>query len=207
MRPYEPTTHVSEKLSEYFSDIVYSCHLNGGKPVKLTFLLEHKSYVPKNIYIQLLRYILEIYDGQFQNGESLTLVIPIVVYHGKNRWYRKAFSDYFDLQSSEFEKYLPTFDYELIDLREISDDLIIQQSVGHYLRSTFLVFKHKNEKEFVEQFSEEIFIFVNERLDQDQKLAFLKRLMTYIFGAFSYEQKEFGNYVKKVSNLKTTDKN
>jgi len=46
---HEPTSFVGEQLSEYFSDIIYSCRLIDGKSIKLTFLLEHKSYVPKNI--------------------------------------------------------------------------------------------------------------------------------------------------------------
>jgi len=198
---HEPTSFVGEQLSEYFSDIIYSCRLIDGKSIKLTFLLEHKSYVPKNIYIQLLRYLTEIYDGQFKNENSLTLVIPVVVYHGKEKWQRRIFSDYFDLPDTQFHQYLPFFNYELIDLRHISNDLIIQQSVGHYLKSTFLVFKHKNDKAYIEQFSEEIFIFVNETLDETQKLAFLRNMLTYIFGAFKYQKEEFQQYVQKISNM------
>ena len=201
---YEPTSFVGESLSEYFSDIVYSCQFKGGKKLQLTFLLEHKSYLPKNIYIQLLRYLIEIYDSQFKNEKDLTLVIPIVVYHGKDKWKKRTFSDYFDLPDEQLKQYLPTFNYELIDLRQISDDLIIQQSVGHYLKSTFLVFKHKNEKEFIEQFTEEIFIFVNEELNLEQKMFFFRNLLTYIFSAFSFKKDEFKNLVKKINMTSDT---
>ena len=49
---------VNEQLQEYFSDIIYTCRWKGGKEaLQLSFILEHKSYVPGNILLQLLRYL------------------------------------------------------------------------------------------------------------------------------------------------------
>jgi len=69
------------------------------------------------------------------------------------------------IANSNTYQYLPSFDYELIDLTTISDEYLMNISIGYFLRSTFLVFKHKNDKSFIKQNTEEIFIFVEQQLD------------------------------------------
>jgi predicted transposase/invertase (TIGR01784 family) len=198
----EPDSFINENLKQYFSDIIYACQWkNSRKILHLSFLLEHKSYVPKNIYIQLLRYLTEAYDHQYKSNEALKLVLPIVVYHGEESWKKRSFSSHFNLPDDRFEKFLPQFEFELIDLNSISDDLIIRQSIGLYLRSTFLVFKHKNDKDFIEQFSQEIFIFVEQELNHTQKMSFLRSLLTYIFRAFRFEKEDFQAYAKKLPKM------
>ncbi len=198
----EPDSFINENLRQYFSDIIYSCQWKDREgSLKLSFLLEHKSYIPKNIFIQLLRYLTEAYDHQYKSNELLTLVLPIVVYHGEGKWKKRSFVSFFEMPDQRFEKYIPHFDFELIDLKDISDDLIIHQSASLYLRSAFLVFKHKNDKEFIEQFSQEIFIFVEEEMDEARKLFFLRSLLTYIFQAFRYEGKEFQDFTKKLPKM------
>lgn len=76
--------------------------------------------------------------------------------------------------------------------------------MGLYLRSTFMVFKHKNDKTLLEQFSKEIFIFVEQELDEARKLSFLRSLLLYIFQAFRFEQKDFQAYTKKLPKMIAT---
>lgn len=198
----EPDSFVGENLRQYFTDIIYSCRWKGsGEALRLAFLLEHKSYVPKNVFIQLLRYLTECYDHQHKSGEKLSLVVPVVVYHGEKEWKKRSFDSYFGLPDERLKTYLPLFDFELIDLVKMTDDLIINQSIGLYLRSTFLVFKHRGDKTFIEQFSQKIFIFVESEMNHDQKMFFLRSLLTYIFRAFRYEQAEFKSYIKKLPEM------
>ncbi|PSR14968.1 MAG: hypothetical protein DA408_09230 [Bacteroidetes bacterium] len=203
------TSYVSESLHQYFSDIVYSCQWRAadsanGEVVQIALLLEHKSYQPQNIYIQLLRYLTETYQHQHQKGEELQLVIPIVVYHGQERWRQRSFADYFKLPDEQLLPYLPGFEYELVDLNKVSNKLIIEQQKGYFLKSTFLLFKLGKEVKSPEQLSEEIFIFVREVLDPDQKLTFLRQLVTYIFQAFKFQKEEFIQYTKKLPIMTQT---
>lgn len=197
----EPTTYVGENLKQYFSDIIYSVKWKDGKSLQLSFLLEHKSYVPRNIYLQLHRYLTEIYNHQDAENKQLQLVIPIVIYHGKEDWKQRGFTDYFDLPDENLNRYVPNFLYELIDLNQISDDLIINHSVGHYLQSTFLVFKHTKDKSFIEEYSQEIFIFVEQELDEAQKMFYLRSLLKYIFEVFKFKKQEFRNFTTKLNNM------
>jgi len=165
----DTTSYINEDLKEYFSDIVYSCNWKDGKAIKVSCLLEHKSFAPQNIYIQLNRYLTEGYQQQSldKGKKKLTLILPIIIYHGQQKWQSKAFSDYFDLPDDRLKQYIPNYNYELVDLQKIPDDWLLKLSFGHYLKSTFLVFKHKNDKDFLYQFQEEIFIFV--RIRQESK--------------------------------------
>ena len=197
----EPTTYVGENLKQYFSDIIYSVKWKDGKSLQLSFLLEHKSYVPRNIYLQLHRYLTEIYNHQDAENKQLQLIIPIVIYHGNDAWVKRDFSDYFDLPDDNLRQYVPNLFYELIDLNKISDDLIINHSLGHYLQSTFLVFKHTKDKSFIEEFSQEIFIFVEQELDEAQKMFYLRSLLKYIFEVFKFEKQEFKDFTSKLNDM------
>ena len=203
------TSYVSETLRQYFSDMVYTCQwqatdATNREVIQIALLLEHKSYQPKNIYLQLLRYLTESYQHQHQKGKKLQLVIPIVVYHGRKKWRQRSFSDYFQLPDEQLLTYLPGFEYELVDLNKVSNQLIIEQEKGYFLKSTFLLFKLGKEVTSPEQLSEEIFIFVKEVLDPDQKLTFLRQLVTYIFQAFKFKKEEFIQYTKKLPIMTQT---
>jgi len=52
---------VNESLDEYLTDIVYDCKWKGNFSIKISFLLEHKSYPDKLTPLQLLRYLTEAY--------------------------------------------------------------------------------------------------------------------------------------------------
>ncbi len=79
--------YVDEEIKEYEADLVFNCLTRETKePLKIAFLLEHKSYVPKYIHFQLLRYMLNRWEKQIKQGEKPVAVIPEVVYHGRSQW-------------------------------------------------------------------------------------------------------------------------
>ena len=147
-------------MKEYFSDLIYTCNWKSGDAIQLSFLVEHKSYLPETIHLQLLRYLLEAYDTQKRQKRPFSVVIPIVVYHGKQRWISKKLADHFELPDDRLSRFIPQFDYELIDLNVVSDKLIVTIENGYLLRSTFLLFKHKDDKDYVLRHSRDLFIFV-----------------------------------------------
>jgi len=54
--------YIDDKLSVYFSDIVYNCLYNGKTVIKISLLFEHKSIRQSFPHIQLLQYILGIWE-------------------------------------------------------------------------------------------------------------------------------------------------
>ena len=90
------TAFVSGRFGISFSDVLYETRLTTGAPVRLLFLFEHKSYLPNSpIHLQLLDYLLQIWEDDLKNRRLLSIIIPIVVYHGEKGWEQKSFSDFF----------------------------------------------------------------------------------------------------------------
>ncbi len=119
---YDPNEYVDDDLSPYFKDI--SCNLKyGHSNIKISLLYEHKSYPDKNIHLQLLRYILNVWENQAANKQELTPVITMVFYHGKRKWTDLGFVKNVP---EELKRFVPLFDYTLFDTKEIEDHAIIQ---------------------------------------------------------------------------------
>ncbi|MFN2269170.1 MAG: Rpn family recombination-promoting nuclease/putative transposase, partial [Desulfonatronovibrio sp.] len=117
---YEKDTFLPSHLKEYFSDLLTSVPVKGQKcEVKPYFLFEHKSYYPKSYPLQVLRYLLEIWD-QYQNitgstGKKLPLIIPVLITHSESGWEKQNISDLVDIPSEDFRTFIPDFEHILYD--------------------------------------------------------------------------------------------
>ncbi|MCD6122608.1 MAG: Rpn family recombination-promoting nuclease/putative transposase, partial [Spirochaetales bacterium] len=83
-------SYIDSSLKEYYSDLVFNCLYKSDTAVKITILFEHKSYKPVNEYPQLLHYLLNIWDYSLKNKEIPPIVIPVIFYHGKEKWQVKS---------------------------------------------------------------------------------------------------------------------
>ncbi len=111
------------------------------KPLKLPLyiisLVEHKSQVEYNIVMQLLRYMVHIWEDyekemdKMQPGSSRRKefqyppILPIVYYEGTDRW--TASTDLADriLCGKQWGKYLPHFQYQLVTLHGFSNEELL----------------------------------------------------------------------------------
>lgn len=119
---YDPTEYVDQELAPYFKDITCNM-LYGEKQIKISLLYEHKSNPAKNIHLQLLRYILNVWENQADNKQSLTPVICMVFYHGRSKWTRH---EIVKNVPEELKRFIPLFDFVLFDTKDIEDHAIIQ---------------------------------------------------------------------------------
>ena len=73
-------TFIEKALEDYYSDMLYKVRL-GEKPGYVYFLFEHKSHPEKWIHIQLLQYMLKIWqlDLKQAKAKKLSVVIPLVL--------------------------------------------------------------------------------------------------------------------------------
>ncbi|GIK54514.1 MAG: Rpn family recombination-promoting nuclease/putative transposase [Chloroflexi bacterium] len=89
-------TFIDETLREQQSDLLYQTRLRGdGRTLYLYFLFEHKSQPELLIALQLLCYLLAIWQGQVKQKQPLAPIIPLVVYHGEKVWHVPT--DFFSL--------------------------------------------------------------------------------------------------------------
>jgi len=119
-------SYVTGALKELVSDVIFDVELALGNNCYVCILLEHKSYKDKNIQIQLLAYLGNAYLDQIKNDKKLTLILPVVYYHGKEPWELKGIEELFSDYPASLLKYVPRFDIELIDLAQLSEDELIE---------------------------------------------------------------------------------
>jgi hypothetical protein len=114
---------VDATLQEHFSDLLFEVPLHGGAaPIFVCILFEHKSYVDRLTALQVLRYMVHGWDTMQRQRRRLAPMLPIVVYHGIDRWNVSTdFQGLFDLPPA-LQPYTPTFHYHLSDLSAYHDE-------------------------------------------------------------------------------------
>ena len=170
---------VDENLKASLSDLVYSCHFKSGGPIRICLLVEHKSEKPgRSIYLQLLRYLLNIMENDEKAGaEEYSLTIPIVYYHGKEPWRPATLRKLFEQLPVGFQRFVPDFEFIVVDLQGMDDDEIREFM---FLRSILLTMKHAWEDDFFRKHFQEIFIFVSGNVRKELLLWLLIVTLEYI---------------------------
>lgn len=191
---------VDENLKASLSDLVYTCRFNSDFQVRICLLVEHKSEKPgRAIYLQLLRYLLNILEKDEKSGEKeFSITIPIVFYHGKEFWQPGTLGKMFDCFPEEFQRFVPDFDFLVVNLQEKSDDEIRTLKDYMLLRSILLTMKHTWEDEFYRKHFQEIFIFVNENVRQEMILWLLIVTLEYIQKVSKIQRQELMELIEKL---------
>ncbi|MBR1643007.1 MAG: Rpn family recombination-promoting nuclease/putative transposase [Butyrivibrio sp.] len=161
IRP-EDIEDVTERFIPMFTeqrdaDVVKKIHLQDNHEIFVA-LIEHKSGVDYNVVMQILRYMVYIWeDFEKQSDQEKPFVsrskefkyppiLPIVYYEGKRPWTAdRALSNRIVL-NEVFENYIPNFRYYLICLNEHSKEELIEKK--DELSFVMLINKIKGAKEF-----------------------------------------------------------
>lgn len=197
----ENASFVDESLDEHSSDLVYSCEWKTGEKMMIDFIYEHKSYLPQYPEFQLLRYLYNGYNYQIRQGIEPNPVVCVVLYHGKETWTVRNISDYFALQAEKIKQFIPNFKYVLVDLADYSDEDIMAIEAGFLLRSIMLLFKHKDDPQFVLQNTEKLFIFVEEDIAQERIEMYFELVFVYIFEAYLFKKEEVKQIMDTIPNI------
>jgi predicted transposase/invertase (TIGR01784 family) len=115
---------VDEQLREHLTDLLYRIPLVSGEEAFVYLLFEHKSYPDRGVALQLLRYMVQIWDQRQRATVTPAPIIPLVVYHGRTPWtIDPTFGALFAV-AEPLRPYLPEFRYQLVDLSRLSDEQI-----------------------------------------------------------------------------------
>ena len=204
-------SYVTPKLAKYFADVVWEATYGAGKtPIKVAFLFEHKSYIPKYPHIQLMRYMLEIWEDCEKNNLPLIPVIPIIVYHNakeKKHWKYKPFSEYFKEVDDFLRPFIPSFEYQLTDLTNLSEQEWQLLKAGLLLHS-FRTLQYGTNKQYVLKNIEMLFVNVKSDEKNENLETFLVAQLVYILknNEFSPENtNKIIQTVKKIKNMSSYD--
>lgn len=184
-------TFLDKRLKDYFSDLLYEIKLKSSSKAAFVYILfEHKSREEWFICLQLLKYLVRIWE-QFlkQNKETryLPVIIPLVIYHGKPRWeLSRRFISLFE-ETADLEEYIPDFSFNLYDISHMPDEDIH----GTPLLKIFLTtFKYIYSPELRNKLWD-IFKLFLELKDKTKVSEYLEVLLKYLFnspGEFNKEE-------------------
>jgi predicted transposase/invertase (TIGR01784 family) len=191
------TSFVTSDLTEYFSDLVWHARYKTTN-IKISFLFEHKSYPVPYPHLQLLRYILEHLNAQIKAKERLTVVIPILIYHGEEKWKVRPFFDYFEGIDEDLKRYIPNFDYNLTVLSDYADEELINMGIGKLL-NVFLAMSHIRNIDYIINNFETIFTYAEEDLKNNQYLDFFQSIFFYLFKNIEVTDEELAKAVLTIN--------
>ena len=192
-------SYIDEELKEHFSDIVYTCYCK-DKELKITLLFEHKSYSVPYPHLQLLKYLLKIWETNIKQTEKLIPVIPVILYHGKELWKTRQFSDYFEGTDEIFCRFVPEFEYLLTDLSKFSNEEIKQKVFKRVsLEIALLVMRNiLNEKELEKDLKD--FLEIGRHyFEEEEGLKFLESVIRYLYSSTEIEVDKVVNTIKEIS--------
>ena len=118
----DPTSYISDEIKDYYSDIVAKARMKSGEgediAADIYILVEHKSTAKKKDLVQVLKYMYLEWQNDIDQGKPLRVIIPLIFYHGKEKWnVPRSFVDQFNVDD-EIKKFLLNYRYILFDTRD-----------------------------------------------------------------------------------------
>ena len=136
-----PGTFVDPDLRSHQADAVFTVGLKDGGEAFVYVLIEHKSYPDRLTALQVLRYIVRLWENTLRESAQIGLppVIPVVLYHGRTPWrVPERLSGLLNAPES-LRAYQPELRYLLCDLGRYPDEEIRGTAI---LQASLLVMKH-----------------------------------------------------------------
>ncbi len=187
-------------MKENFADIVYSCKYKGKTDIQISLLFEHKSYPVKRPHIQLLKYLLKIWDANVKQKTELIPVIPIIFYHGKKRWKQRLFEDYFEGIDENLKQFLPSFNYILNDLSQYTDEEIAKKYHEIKTRTALLLMKNIFDDEVLKKKAPFIFYGSQQLVNTETGEKFFTTTIFYLLDHMEKEFEEITETIKTITN-------
>ncbi len=195
----DKTEYIDSKLKTNYSDIVYNCKYGISTNIKISLLFEHKSYTEIFPHFQLLGYMLKIWETQVKQKHKLTPVIPIIFYHGQKKWNKLNLNDYFKEIDNDLKKFIPNFDYQLIDTSDYTDDEIIKLFSSLQLQIGILILKNIYDEQKIIQETEKFFANINQLLQTEQGESFFETIISYLYYATNLETQKIVEKMRTIS--------
>jgi predicted transposase/invertase (TIGR01784 family) len=189
---------INKRLAKYFSDILYQVNLNNIS-IFIYLLIDHKSREEPFMGFQFLKYMVRIWElhlKQDKKAETLPVIIPIVIYHGPQKWeVDKRFTSLFKAPDY-LEDYIPDFSYKLYDISHVPDEEI---KGAVLLRILLMTLKYVFTPGLNYKLREEIFPLFIELKDKKKGTEYLEVLLRYLTrSARSLPEKELNESVSQL---------
>jgi predicted transposase/invertase (TIGR01784 family) len=188
-------SYVDEKLRDKHSDIIYKTRIKNTTAF-LYILFEHQSTPDPVMIFRILCYMVNIwkeYEDQNPGADSLPLIFPAVLYHGKAKWNSPRTMTDLIKADDVFSEYLPDFTYKLYDLGDYQDEMLI---LGEHMALSVVLylFKHIFDKDFQHIFGQAVNMLTKIG-DRKIYLEFFEWLLRYTYHARNEDEKTVRGYI------------
>lgn len=189
-----PDSYVSGELEKTMSDVVYTCRRRDGKGnVDVSLLIEHKSTPDIYAPVQVGGYLFSGYQQQIKQRKHLTPIVPILLYHGREKWKYRTLEQLFDDSAKDLLDFLPSFDYVYHNLRETPEENI--RAIGNrYLAGSLLMLKYAFDKRKLKGKFPEILAIGLAHGSDDQQSA----LLIYSLSRVDFTEEQIKEVVKEL---------
>jgi hypothetical protein len=148
-----PGTFVNEDLEDLHSDILYAARIS-GRDALIYFLLEHKSEPQPFTPLQVMGYMLRIWDQHLasqpkkKRGEvrKLPVILPIVLHHGQDGWTAATrFEEMLDADDdllAALGDHIPRLRLIIDELGKQSDDQLYDRGATSFARLVLWALKN-----------------------------------------------------------------
>lgn len=176
---------INKELEENFSDLLFKVNIN-NKEGYFYFLFEHKSYLDREIIFQILKYMIEIWTAKWlkERKKELPIVIPLVLYHGKENWtiptsLGELLDGYSELPS-DVKIFVPNFEYILFDLSQFSNEQIKGKARTRIALTLLRDLKTKTGEPLRTSINRALY-YLNDLEEKDTSVGYVETMMRYIF--------------------------
>lgn len=178
---------IDDELKESFSDLLFKVDIHDQEGY-VYLLFEHKSSPERGIVLQLLKYLVNIWESKTkkQREWDLPVVVPLVIYQGRDNWHvpsslGEMIGGYNNLPK-ELKVYVPDFTYQLYDLSHRSDEEIKGQAILKIYHTLIREISNPNNDDVLQSILKAIAYLVE--IDNKQKGSeYFETVIRYIFGA------------------------
>ena len=193
----DDTTYISQRLKGNYSDLVYNGHFKDKEEFAFALLLENKFQTFDYIHIQFLTYMPPMWKRDIAVGKKPRVIIPIVFYHGKEKWNQKPFTDVFPYLPTSFEQYVPKFEYVLISIHDFTLEEILKMPKDTLLRNLLLCFKKGDDKEYLLAHANE---FVDYEPENFAKSELFNIFVEYLLYISQFNEAETNTFFEKIES-------
>jgi hypothetical protein len=152
----QPGSFVDENLEDRCSDLLYAARISGREAL-IYFLWEHKSGPEPLTPLQVLRYMVRIWDQHLASLpkkkraelRKLPVIVPIVLHHGRDGWtVAVSFEEMLDADEemlATLGEHVPRLRLVIDDLGKQSDDQLYARAATSFARLVLWALKNARE--------------------------------------------------------------
>jgi predicted transposase/invertase (TIGR01784 family) len=144
-----PGSFVDAQLVSRRTDLLFTINWRGGGDALIYLLYEHQSTADPRMPFRLLRYMTRIWErwqAEHNDADWLPVIIPVVLYHGEERWSAPVtFHGMFRVPEairSALAPYLVQFTYLLDSLSKVQDDQLRDRVMTASAQLVIVSLKH-----------------------------------------------------------------